>query len=280
MPKADKELDSLLARVEDEPGDLPAWKKLADLYQLRGDNPLSADCYGRIADGLATEGFAIKAVPMYKQALKLDRSRIDLNLSLAQQYQQMGLKAEAIAQLQIVCEVYQQQGQQDALLELLTHMLLLDPDNVAVRVRRAELCVDLGHSAEAVAELGRASGYLKRNNRIEEYVKIAERLLFLDGDNLVLGRELAQIYLALGETRSALAKLQACFNLDGQDVETLTLLAQAFQELEQPAKAAKIFKELARVYAEADQSDEEQAAWAKVRSLTPDDPDLPRRARR
>jgi tetratricopeptide (TPR) repeat protein len=280
MAKVDKELQALTARLEANPDDLDAVRKLAELFQFRKEDAQSAEYYGQLATALAQQGFAIRAVPMFKQALKLDRSRIDLNLALAQQYQEMGLKAEALAQMHLVCEAYQQEGQSEALLELLTHMLLLDPDNVAVRVRRAELCVDLGYQAEGIAELGRAGGYLKRNNRIDEYVKIGERILFLDTNNVPLGRELAQIYLALGETRSALAKLQSCFQVDPQDIETLTLLAQAFLDLGQANQGAKVYKELARVYAEADQSDEEAAAWAKVRSLNPDDPDLPRRAKR
>ena len=42
----------------------------------------------------------------------------------------------------------------------------------------------------------------------------------------------------------------------------------------------KVYKELARPKAEADQSDEEQSAWAKVRALITDDRDRPRRQRR
>jgi pilus assembly protein FimV len=280
MAKKDTTLEDLLARVEADPGDGDALKRLAERYQLDRDAPQAAEYYGRLADLLAEQGFAIRAVPLYKQALKLDGSRLDLNLNLAQQYQQMGLKADSVAQMQLVCDSYHANGQHEAELELLSHMLLLDPDNVALRVRRAELCLEVDQPAEGVAELGRAAAYLKRNSRIEEYVKIGERLLFLDPQNLALGRELAQIYLATGETRSALAKLQVCFNLDGQDVETLTLLAQAFRELGQAPKAVKIYKELARIYSENDQADDEQAAWAQVRALDPGDADLPRRGAR
>jgi predicted Zn-dependent protease len=280
MAKPDKVFQAYLQRLEENPADAEALTKLAALYQERKENAAAAECYGRLADLIAEQGMAIRAVPLYKQALKLDTTRIDLNLSLAQQYQQMGLKPDAMAQMELVCTHYAANNQPDAQLELLSHMVLLDPDNVALRVRKAELCVDQGQKEEAISELTKACGYLKRNNRIEEYVKVGERLIFLDPANVALGRELAQIYLATGESKRALAKLQACFNADASDVETLHLLGQAFTNLEQPAKAAKIYKELARIHAEADQTDEEHEAWEKVRALAPNDPDLPRQARR
>ena len=81
-------------------------------------------------------------------------------------------------------------------------------------------------------------------------MKVAERLLWHTPDNHALNRELAGLYLRRNDPRRALQKLQACFKADPRDVETLGLLAQAFQALDQKPKTVSVLKELARIHVE------------------------------
>lgn len=246
-------------------------QKLGELYQKKGDNALAADCFLKVAEIHSADGFFLKAVAVYKQVLKLNPGLVDVNLKLAELHQQLGLMSDAMAQYQLVANHYDKSGNTRASLDTLRKMVDLDPDNIASRIKLAELYAREQMNVEAIEEFRRAADYLKRNNRVEDYIKVAERLVFLDPGDLALTRELAGIYLAKQDTKRSLAKLQLCFKADPKDIETLTMLAQAFKDLGQTSKTVSVYKELAKIYDEQDRIDEERAAWRNVLELAPDD---------
>ncbi len=266
--KAIKEYQKLLGT---DLKDARIQQKLGELYQKKGDNTLAADCFLKVAEIHSSDGFFLKAVAVYKQVLKLNPSLVDVNLRLAELHQQLGLMSDAMAQYQLVANHYDKTGNTRASLDTLRKMVDLDPDNIASRIKLAELYAREQMNPEAIEEFRRAADYLKRNNRVEDYIKVAERLVFLDPGDLALTRELAGIYLAKQDTKRSLAKLQLCFKADPKDIETLTMLAQAFKDLGQISKTVSVYKELAKIYYELERVDEERAAWKKVLELAPDD---------
>jgi tetratricopeptide (TPR) repeat protein len=268
--KAIKEYTKLL---EVDPKDARIQQKLGELYQKKNENNLAADCFLKVAESYSADGFFLKAVAVYKQVLKLNPALVDVNLRLAELHQQLGLMSDAMAQYQLVVNHYDKIGNTRASLDTLRKMVDLDPDNIASRIKLAELYARESMNPEAIAEFQHAAEYLKRNNRVDDYIKVAERLVFLDPGNIELTRELASIYLAKQDTKRALAKLQLCFKADPKDVETLSMLAQAFKDLGQVSKTVSVYKELARIYDEQDKVDEEREVWKKISQLAPDDPD-------
>src|SRR5262249_14272010 len=115
---------------------------------------------------------------------------------------------------------------------------------------------------------------LERNNRPDERLRVQERIAALEPDNVQLARDLARDYLARGDQKRALAKLQLCFKADPRDIPTLLLLAQAFTALNHASKTLSVYKELAKLYAERGQHAESRDAWLKVERLDARDADL------
>lgn len=268
--KAVKEYQKI---IDADPKDIRILQKVGELHQKRGDNAQAAATFVKVAESYTADGFFLKAAAVYKQVLKLNPSLVELNFKLAELYQQLGLMSNALQQFQLVAAAYEQQGDVQKSLEVLKKLIELDPENAANRIRLAESYSREGMNEEAVAEFTKVAADLRQNNRTDEYVKVAERLAFLDPQNMKLCRELANVYLEKGDTKRALAKLQTCFKNDPRDIETLTLLAQAFKDLGQTAKTVSVYKELAKIYAEADRTEEEQNVWRDVLALAPDDPD-------
>ena len=52
---------------------------------------------------------------------------------------------------------------------------------------------------------------------MDDYLKVAERLLFHRPDDVAIARELAQLYVERNDAKRALAKLQICFKADPKD---------------------------------------------------------------
>lgn len=268
--KAIKEYQKIL---EVDPKDVRILQKMGELYQKKNDAAQAAQYFTRVAESYTSDGFFLKAVALYKQVLKLDPSLVDINIKLAELHQHLQLLGEAMAYYQIVANHHDKQGDTRASLEVLKKMVDLDPDNVASRVKLADLYVREGLNGEAMGEFTRAAEHLKRNNRIDDYLRVAERLSAMDPNNLGLARELAELYLQRNDQKRALAKLQICFKADSRDIETLRLLAVAFQGLGQTSKTLSVYKELARAYEDKGQAGEAEQVWQQVAQLDPNDAD-------
>ncbi len=269
--KAIKEYQKIL---DADPKDVRILQKMGELYQKKNDNAQAAHYFTKVAENYASDGFFLKAVALYKQVLKLDPSLIDVNLKLAELHQQLQLMSEAMAYYQVVANHYDKAGDTRASLDTLKKMVDLDPDNVASRIKLAELYARENMNDEALGEFRRAAEHLKRNNRIDDYLRVAERISGLEPQNFQLARELADVYLSRGDQKRALAKLQICFKADSRDVETLKLLAVAFQGLGQTSKTISVYKELARVYSDKGRREDSESIWRQVETLDPNDPDV------
>src|SRR5438270_6322492 len=189
-----------------------------------------ADCFEKVARTYGAQGCYLKAVALYKQVLKVI-DRVEVNVRLAELYQQLGLVGDATKEWQTVASYYEKIGDTKASLDTLKKLVDLDPDNVAARIRLGEQYARQDDLVEAVAELRRAAQYLQRNSRQDDYLRVAERISHLDQNDLALAKELAEQYLAKGDSKRALAKLQICFKADPRELATLEMLARAFQDL-------------------------------------------------
>ncbi len=269
--KAIKEYQKLL---DADPKDVRILHKLGELYEKKNDNVQAAAFFTRVADSYAVDGFSMKAIALYKKILKLDPNLIEVNVKLAELHQQHQLMSEAMAYYQAVANHYDSRGDMKASLDILKRMVELEPDNVASRIKLADLYAREGLGDQASEEYRRASEHLRRTGRIDDYLRVAERLFALRQDDVELARDLAQEYLGRSDQKRALAKLQVCFKADPRDVQTLTLLAQAFLGLGQTSKTLSVYKELARIHTEAGRADDASRVWAKVAQVDPMDPDL------
>ncbi|MCI0572788.1 MAG: tetratricopeptide repeat protein, partial [Myxococcaceae bacterium] len=269
--KAIKEYQKVL---EVDPRDVRVLQKMGELFQKKNENAQAAHYFSKVAESYASDGFFLKAVALYKQVLKLNPALVEVNVKLAELHQQLGLMSEATTYYQVVANHHDKAGDARASLDTLKKMVELDPENVGSRIKLADLYARQGLAKEATAEFKRASDHLKRTGRSEDLLRVTERLATLEPENVQLNRELALSYLQRGDQKRALARLQVCFKADPRDVETLQLLAQAFQGLGQVAKTVSVYKELAKVYQDRGQTAQAESIWTNVKALDPTDPDL------
>jgi pilus assembly protein FimV len=271
--QVDKAVKEYLRVVKEDPQDVRVWLKIGDLYAKKGSKQEASETYLKVARFYQDQGFFLKAVAVYKQILKIDPRLVEVNLKLAELYRQLGLLSDAMQHFESVAAHFHREGKTKEALATVRQLVDLDPENIATRIKLAELYSKESMTAEAVAEFAVACDQLRKQNRIDDFVKVAERLLWHKADNLTLNRELAGLYLRRNDPRRALQKLQACFKADPRDVETLALLAQAFQALEQKSKTVSVLKELARILDENRQRDKAEEVHRKILQFVPTDPD-------
>ncbi len=269
----DKAIKEYLRIVREDPQDVRVWLKIGDLYARKGQKPEATETYLKVARFYQDQGFFTKAVAVYKQILKLDARLVEVHLKLAELYRQLGLMSDAMQHFEQVAAHFHREGKTKEALATVRQLVDLDPQNVATRIKLAELYSKEGMNEDAIAEFTSVCEQLRRQGRQDDFIKVAERLLWHRPDLRELNRELAGLYLRKNDPRRALQKLQLCFKADPRDVETLALLAQAFQALDQKGKTVSVLKELARVLDDAKQRGKAEDVYRKILQFAPGDPD-------
>ena len=271
--QVDKAIKEYLKIVREDPKDVRVWLKIGDLYAKKGAKNEATETYLKVAKFYGEQGFYLKAVAVYKQILKLDPRLVEVNLKLAELYRQLGLMSDAMQHFEMVAAFFHREGKTKEALATIRQLVDLDPENVATRIKLAELYSKEGMTDAAVTEFGHACDYLKKHKREDDYIKVAERLLWHKPDRIELNRELATLYLRRSDPRRALQKLQACFKADPRHIDTLGMLAQAFQALDQKGKTVSVLKEMARILMDTGKRRDAEEVHRKILSFVPNDPD-------
>jgi len=259
--------------VRENPRDVRTWLKIGDLYTRAGQTKPAVETYTQVAEQYVEQGFLRKAVAVYSQILKLDPSQPKTHLRIGELYLKLELVGDSLLAFEQAAESYRTRKDYEAAMSVHKRMVELAPKHVPSRVAYAESLATLERNKEAIVEFERAATDLKLMGRVEEYIKIAERLFFLQKSPTNLAKELARIHLNRRDTKRALAKLQICFKKKPNDTLTLELLAEAFEQLGKVPKAISVYKEAARLHREEGFPEEQIRVLQKVLDLNPNDPD-------
>lgn len=265
----DKAIGELAKVVEEDLTDTRTWLKMADLHAKLGANGEAAAIYSRMGEEYVAQGFAKKAVAVYKNALRLAPGVPKVHLRLGAIYGKLGLVSDAVQQLELAAAAMQRAGAPSDAAAALRQAVAADAGNAVLRVKLAEAASLAGLTDEAVREFGRAAEQLKAQGRIDESLRVMERLLFHQPENTARAKELAEAYIAKGSPRLALPKLQACLNASPREPRTLMLLSRALEQLGQTEKAVSVLTELARVCHELGRSADRDAAIGHALGLAP-----------
>ena len=266
----ERALEEFARVVQEDENDTRTWLKMAEIHARRGALEQARDIYLRTAEIYVDQGFPRKAMTVYRSVLKLTPGLPHVRERLADIYRQEGMIADALRELEAAADEYQRAGDPAATLPALRKIVGLHPDNIASRIKLAETASQIGAVDEAVHELSQLAGQVKAQGRIDDFVRVAERLLFHRPENFAVARELAAAYIARRNPRLALAKLQAPLRASPRDPANVTLLAEAMAQLD-PPKALSVWRELAELHDAAGRNNDRDAAVRAALALDPTD---------
>lgn len=268
LRKAVKEYEKLL---KEDPADIRTKLKVADLLFRLGEKERAVRTFEDVAKFYSEQGFLLKAVAVYKQVQKMKPDDIGIHLALAELYRQIGLAGDAITQYRQAIALQKKAGLSSQRLETARKMVELDQDNARLRISLAEELSAEGMVDESVAEFRSAYRILREADLIDEAVLVAERLLYHQPDDWEVSQFLARHFIERRDGLKALSRLQVCFKVKPEDPEVLELLAQVFEFLGQPHKAATVLKSLGRIYEKAGLKSERDTTYQNILRLVPGD---------
>jgi len=196
-----------------DPKDLTVLNTVGDLYARIGEADKATECFKNVGDAYAAQGFTVKGIAMYKKIAKLKPS-LESVLKLAELYTQQGLFNDARAQYLQVAEEFLRAGELEQSVRIFQKILEMDPENVAMRVRLAEVYIRLGKKTEAWQIFSAAAETLRSRGSRSGAEEILQRMLTLDPGNsyalLLRGRNA----LEAGDAAAALPFFEKVTDID------------------------------------------------------------------
>lgn len=264
--KYDRAIAEYQKIIQQDPHDARTLLKVGDLQSRMEAFGDAIATYDRVGQYYASQGFALKAIAVYKQIRELIQKHAPnesdryghIVPKLAEIYTQLGLTSDALAAYDEVATRFQRGGRDRDAIDVFRKMVELDSNNPLPHLRLAEACCRVQSLDEAIDSFWSATELLIRMNRRDDALKVLERILHFRQDPRY-ARVAAQLYLERGASQQdgmqALAKLQVCFQADSRDLDTLSLLGQAFTAIGQEAKSIEVYKEMGRIAREVGDTD-------------------------
>ncbi len=243
LPNAITEYEKVLKA---DPKDLTVMNTVGDLYSRLGNGEKAVECFKSVGDAYASQGFTVKAIAMYKKLSKLKAS-LESSLRLAELYTQQGLFNDARAQYLQVAEEFLREGQLEQAVRIFQKTLEMDPENVAMRTRLAEVYVRLGKKTEAWQIFSAAAETLRGKGQLGPAEEILQRMITLDPGNgyalLLRGRNAFDA----GDMAAAIQFLEKVADLDTHPDGLRTLL-QAYLQTGRLPEAGRLAAKLLSVH--------------------------------
>ncbi|MHB8800481.1 MAG: tetratricopeptide repeat protein [Thermoanaerobaculia bacterium] len=258
--KVDAALKDYLKVLEETPSDINVLNKVGDLYVRLGRNDESIPFFLRIAEHYARDGFYVRGIAMYKKINKLDPARLDIYEKLAELYVKQQLWMEAKSNYQVLADYLLKQDNLQGAVGIYQKMVAIEPQNLQLHVRLADLFTQAKRLPEALQEYAVVAAALSERGANEESIRVYEKALKLAPDNVDILRTLVPLLLSINSVEQARAVLRKGLEASPRSVPLFLLAAEAALAANDMAEA-RSYSDKAR----AVEPDNEEVLSAAVR---------------
>jgi tetratricopeptide (TPR) repeat protein len=233
--KLEQALKEYLRLLDENPRDVATLNRVGDLYVRMNRPTESIQYYTRIADSYSRDGFFLKAIAIFKKINKIDPARLDVYEKLADLYHKQGLTQDARSQYQVLADHYQKSGKHDDAISAYKKMASVDPNDLKIQVRLADLYRSHNQTEQAVMQYGLIGSMLLRRGGHDEAAAVFQKALELSPNDANIQRSLVKSLLAQKNAAAAIAILRAA----PRTPDSLALMAEAQIELGHKSDAIK-----------------------------------------
>lgn len=195
----DKAIIEYRAALDVDPRDFAIRLKIGDLYAKLNKKAEAVKEYTEVARANSQRGFYLKAIAVYKQVLKVDDTVLDVHYKLAELYAKQRLIADAISEYSHIVNIFEKKGKTSEVMELLKKMTEVDPENVGVRLKLADLYQKLSFEKDALAEYYWICGKLVSQGKLDKAEKIYLNLYSMNPSEQRVLAGLAGLYRQRGD---------------------------------------------------------------------------------
>gem|GEM_PF-862818 len=271
--KIPQAIDQFLKIIENDPEDVMTLNTVGDLYLTIGYTERAHNCFIKVAENYVSNNFFLKAIAVYKKILSTDPYNVQINKTIASLYARQGLNIEASNQYFNLIKIYEQTGSTGEIIDIYQKIVELDPENIAVQQKLADIFLADGenekareHLISAARGLVKTAEYVGAMNCFEKALQInpldinglegfmecclktdnipsilnqLKESLKSDPHNLNVKEMLGRVHLAGDNPEAASDILKTVVESDESRYECFIPVAQAFIDLEKFDEASE-----------------------------------------
>ena len=190
----DKAISLLKSLVADNPKDWNSINRLGDLYAKLNDVQAAKEQYTKVADFYARTGAHLKAIAVWTKISRTDPTALEPYLKLADLYTRQGLIVDAKTHYAWVFNESIKLGRIRDAGNILRKLAEIDPTDLKIRSRLADLYMRDGNLAKAVEEHVAIAEELGRMGHLTEALQVLEKGLKLDPTSARIRSALTRIH--------------------------------------------------------------------------------------
>ncbi|WP_303721102.1 tetratricopeptide repeat protein [Malonomonas rubra] len=174
-----------------------------------------------------------RAIKDFAKVVEIDPSDVRSRQKLAELLVKSARNAEAYEHYEVVAKYFATNGFYLKAIAIYKQMLRLDPSQISLFGRLAELNEKQGLIGNAMAEYRNLIGYYERNGMVADVIKVLEKMRNLDESNLNVRVKLAEVYTHCDRVEEGLAEFEAVLAVlrDKNDFDKILKLYQMFMPL-------------------------------------------------
>jgi tetratricopeptide (TPR) repeat protein len=225
------QIDKAIAEWEKLTKEFPdgsTFNTIGDLYLKKGEKTSAIESYHHAANFFKQEGFALKALALYKKILNINPEDDGALLALGELNEAKGLVTDAIKFYLAAADSLSKSGNREKLIAIYEKILLLSPANIPLRNKLAEQFVHDGNLPDAIKQYFHIGQLHAESGDIEKAIGMYRKVLGLDNLNRQALMEISTVYEKSGNFEKAAAQIKEAIDLFPQDSEILLRAAELY----------------------------------------------------
>ena len=213
-----------------------AYNTVGDLYLKKGDRTDAVESFHKAASYFKQEGFALKALALYKKILNLIPNDAIALFSLGELNEGKGLTTDAIKFYLAAADTLSKEGKKDKILEIYDRILALSPSNIPLRNKVAEIYARDGLMSEAAKQYLHVAGLYSDKEEMEKAIIFYRKVLDIQPVNKQAIIGTAVLNEKIGNLAKAIEQMKEAITLFPEDAEILLrcselhIMAEKFDE--------------------------------------------------
>jgi pilus assembly protein FimV len=232
--------------LRNDPKDQATLMTVGDLFARQSDMTQAIEYFERLAQVYLNDGFNSKAIAIYKKIAKLAPNELAPLERLADLYVQQGVLSEARPLFLQIAEAHLKANHAQKAVEVLHRLLEVEPENLRVQMRLAELYNVMGQKKESAQTYLTYAQRLFDRNELDEAQKLIERALEVDSANAAALLLKVKVLSGSGKGAQAVKILESHPEAEAGGEVTNLLLDLELKAGDTKAAADRARKQLAR----------------------------------
>ncbi|MCL4524826.1 MAG: tetratricopeptide repeat protein [Acidobacteria bacterium] len=229
--------------LKNEPNDQVTLMTVGDLYVRDGDTKSALEHFEQLAKAFLSDGFNTKAIAIYKKIAKLAPEESKPLEKLAELYVAQGVMSEARTLFLQLAEMHLRAGRTELAVSVLRQLLDLEPDNLRVQLRLAELYISINQRGEAAVAYLNCAHRMLDNGHFSEALKFADLAIKADPANARARTIKARALAATGNVPEAITLLESSGDASA-GADTTQLLVEFYIQAQKPDRAVELARKV------------------------------------